>query len=61
LLRLKLGVSRSAFERHFEPRADHLRFFTARTLRALLEAGGFEQIAIRRSGAVLLASARTPR
>jgi SAM-dependent methyltransferase len=61
MLRLRLGVSRAAFERHFEPRADHLRFFTAGTLRSLLEAVGFEQIAIRRAGAVLLASARTPR
>jgi len=61
MLRLALGVSRAAFERHFEPRADHLRFFTAGTLRSLLEAGGFERIAVRRAGAVLLASARTPR
>jgi SAM-dependent methyltransferase len=60
-LRLALGVSRRAFERHFEPRSDHLRFFTDRTLWALLEACGFEQIVIRRSSGVLLASALAPR
>ncbi len=60
-LRLRLGVSRRAFERHFEPRSDHLRFFTAGTLEALLAAGGFEQIRIRRQRGVLLASAVAPR
>ncbi len=60
-LRLALGLSRRAFERHFEPRSDHLRFFTGRTLRALLEACGFEQIVIGRSSGVLLASALAPR
>jgi 2-polyprenyl-3-methyl-5-hydroxy-6-metoxy-1,4-benzoquinol methylase len=59
-LRLRLGVSRRAFERHFEPRSDHLRFFTAATLRGLLEAGGFEAVAVRRAGGVLLATARAP-
>jgi SAM-dependent methyltransferase len=60
-LRLALGLSRRAFERHFEPRADHLRFFTDATLKGLLEACGFEQIAIRRHSGVLLATARAPR
>jgi SAM-dependent methyltransferase len=59
-LRLTLGLSRRAFERHFEPRADHLRFFTARTMAALLGACGFEQIEIRRRSGVLLATARVP-
>ena len=59
-LRLRLGADRRAFERHFEPRADHLRFFTRRTLAALLDAGGFEPVAIRaRAGSLLVrASAR---
>ncbi len=61
LLRARLGVSRRAFERHFEPRSDHVRFFTARTLRSLLAATGFEEIRIAARGGVLLASARAPR
>jgi SAM-dependent methyltransferase len=57
-LRLRLGLDRSAFERHFEPRADHLRFFTRRTLAELLDAGGFEEIATRARRGTLLVSAR---
>ena len=60
-LRLRLGLSRRAFERHFEPRSDHVRFFTARTLEALLAAAGFDEIRIRRERGVLLASALAPR
>jgi SAM-dependent methyltransferase len=45
--RLGLGLSARAFERHFEPRSDHVRFFTSATLRALLEVCGYEQIDIR--------------
>lgn len=60
MLRLRLGISRSAFEAHFEPRSDHLRFFTARTLESLLTAVGFEQIQVRHQSGVLLASACTP-
>jgi SAM-dependent methyltransferase len=59
-LRLVLGLRRGAFEAHFEPRSDHLRFFTARTLETLLAAAGFEAIRIRRRSGVLLASARAP-
>ena len=59
--RLWLGVSRRAFEEHFEPRSDHVRFFTRRTLAGLLCAGGFEQIEIRRAQGVLLATARAAR
>ncbi len=59
--RLWLGVSRRAFEEHFEPRSDHVRFFTRRTLAGLLGAGGFEQIEIRRAQGVLLATARAAR
>ena len=57
-LRLWLGLDRRAFERHFEPRADHLRFFTRRTLAELLDAGGFEEVAIRARRGALLVSAR---
>jgi 2-polyprenyl-6-hydroxyphenyl methylase/3-demethylubiquinone-9 3-methyltransferase len=34
-------------ERRLDPRADHLRFFTARTLREVLGAAGFAQIDVR--------------
>jgi SAM-dependent methyltransferase len=56
-LRLALGIDRRAFERHFEPRADHLRFFTRRTLAELLDAGGFATREIRARGAALHVSA----
>jgi 2-polyprenyl-3-methyl-5-hydroxy-6-metoxy-1,4-benzoquinol methylase len=39
-----------ATDAHFDPRADHLRFFSARTLRAVLEDAGFNEIDIRRVG-----------
>jgi 2-polyprenyl-3-methyl-5-hydroxy-6-metoxy-1,4-benzoquinol methylase len=35
---------------HFDPRADHLRFFSARTLRAVLADAGFVAIDVRRAG-----------
>jgi 2-polyprenyl-3-methyl-5-hydroxy-6-metoxy-1,4-benzoquinol methylase len=52
LTRLGLALSRRRFERHFDPRADHLRFFTRGTLVALLEDFGFEQIDAREAGGV---------
>jgi len=61
--RLGLALSRRRFERHFDPRADHLRFYTRRTLVRLLEDFGFEQIEAREAGGMpgarrtLLASA----
>ena len=33
-------------ERRLDPRADHLRFFTAHTLRELLSGAGFEQVSV---------------
>jgi 2-polyprenyl-6-hydroxyphenyl methylase/3-demethylubiquinone-9 3-methyltransferase len=63
LTRLGLALSRRRFERHFDPRADHLRFYTPRTLTRLLEDFGFEQVEMREAGGVpgarraLLASA----
>jgi ubiquinone/menaquinone biosynthesis C-methylase UbiE len=35
-----------AFDEHFHPYADHLRFFTERTLRMVLEDAGFERVTI---------------
>jgi 2-polyprenyl-3-methyl-5-hydroxy-6-metoxy-1,4-benzoquinol methylase len=56
-----------AFAAHFDPRSDHLRFYTRRTLRELLEDFGFHDVAVRRAGGLpgarrqLLASARRSR
>ncbi len=54
---LGLALRRRAFERHFDPRADHVRFFTRRTLRVLLEAAGFTPVSIRGRRGSLLAVA----
>jgi 2-polyprenyl-3-methyl-5-hydroxy-6-metoxy-1,4-benzoquinol methylase len=64
---LRLALSARAFAKHFDPRSDHLRFYTARTLRGLLTDFGFEQIEVRAAvgppGArrLLFASARRAR
>jgi 2-polyprenyl-3-methyl-5-hydroxy-6-metoxy-1,4-benzoquinol methylase len=56
-----------AFATHFDPRADHLRFYTRRTLSELLEDFGFQDVAVRHVGGPpgarrqLLASARRSR
>jgi 2-polyprenyl-3-methyl-5-hydroxy-6-metoxy-1,4-benzoquinol methylase len=42
---------------HFDPRADHLRFFSARTLRAVLDDAGFASVDVRRAGRGLHARA----
>ena len=66
LLRLALALHARSFESHFDPRGDHLRFYTARSLTALLEDFGFREIQITPGGgplthATLLASARRGR
>jgi 2-polyprenyl-3-methyl-5-hydroxy-6-metoxy-1,4-benzoquinol methylase len=67
LLMLSLALSRRRFARHFDPLADHLRFYSAGTLRRLLQDFGFEQIELRHAGGiwgarrVLLARARRAR
>jgi 2-polyprenyl-3-methyl-5-hydroxy-6-metoxy-1,4-benzoquinol methylase len=57
-----------AFEAHFNPRADHLRFYRSRTLTDLLEDFGFHDVELRGAGGPpgarrrrLLASARRSR
>lgn len=45
-----LSLRASAFDAHFDPRADHLRFFTARTLAGLLRDGGFRDVEIAATG-----------
>jgi 2-polyprenyl-6-hydroxyphenyl methylase/3-demethylubiquinone-9 3-methyltransferase len=67
LAMLRLALSTPAFEEHFDPRGDHLRFYSRDTLTGLLADFGFEQIDVRlsgagpRSGGVLLATARRAR
>jgi len=59
---LALALSRRRFAEHFEPRGDHVRFFSPATLRELLDDLGFEVLelrpALRRS--TILAVARRP-
>jgi len=64
---LRLALSHRAFDAHFDPRSDHLRFYTARTLERLLEDFAFEDIHVRGAAGppgarrLLLASARRSR
>jgi ubiquinone/menaquinone biosynthesis C-methylase UbiE len=44
---LALALSKPAFARNFDPRADHLRFYSRETLARLVEDFGFERIAVR--------------
>jgi len=53
-----LALRPGALEAHFDPRADHLRFFTARSLSAVLREAGFAEVRVRATGgAPLLRSA----
>ncbi|HUA75322.1 MAG TPA: class I SAM-dependent methyltransferase [Solirubrobacteraceae bacterium] len=52
---LGLALSGRRFDAHFDPRADHLRFYSSRTLTRLLEEFGFERIELRRAGGPPLA------
>ena len=58
---LQMMLSRRAFAERLDPRSDHLRHYSAETLRGLLEEFGFEQIEISLlatgSGRVLLCRA----
>jgi ubiquinone/menaquinone biosynthesis C-methylase UbiE len=49
-----LALRRTGLDEHFDPRADHLRFFTARTLRSLLEDAGFAEVDVRAVGGLPL-------
>jgi ubiquinone/menaquinone biosynthesis C-methylase UbiE len=46
------------FERRFDPLSPHIRFFTRRSLRRLLEDHGFEPVELGRSSGTLFARAR---
>jgi 2-polyprenyl-6-hydroxyphenyl methylase/3-demethylubiquinone-9 3-methyltransferase len=56
-LRLRLALSARAFEAHFDPRVDHLRFYTGRSLTAVLRDHGFDDVRIERRGRRLYATA----
>lgn len=45
-----LALSRRAFAEHFDPLGDHLRFYSRRTLRTLLEGFRFEDVQVREAG-----------
>ncbi|HEV2814329.1 MAG TPA: class I SAM-dependent methyltransferase [Solirubrobacteraceae bacterium] len=53
----RFALRPSAVEEHFSPYADHLRFFTARTLIRVLEDAGFATVALTRAQGHLLACA----
>lgn len=67
LSRLWLALNARAFQARFDPRGDHLRFFTRAALADLLADFGFEDVTVRAAGGlpgarrVLLASARRKR
>jgi 2-polyprenyl-6-hydroxyphenyl methylase/3-demethylubiquinone-9 3-methyltransferase len=47
---LGLALSGARFDRHFDPRSDHVRFYSRRTLARLLADFGFERIELRAVG-----------
>jgi 2-polyprenyl-3-methyl-5-hydroxy-6-metoxy-1,4-benzoquinol methylase len=67
LWRLWAAFNLRTFEQHFDPRSDHLRFYTRRVLAALLVDFGFEEVTAFSAGGfpgarrVLLASGRRKR
>jgi 2-polyprenyl-3-methyl-5-hydroxy-6-metoxy-1,4-benzoquinol methylase len=52
---LALALSGTRFDRHFDPRSDHVRFYSRRTLARLLAGFGFEQVELRVAGGLPLA------
>jgi 2-polyprenyl-3-methyl-5-hydroxy-6-metoxy-1,4-benzoquinol methylase len=52
---LALALSGARFDRHFDPRADHLRFYSRRTLARLLADLGFREIEVQEAGGTPLA------
>ncbi|HTC60256.1 MAG TPA: class I SAM-dependent methyltransferase [Solirubrobacteraceae bacterium] len=67
LSRLWIGLSRAAFQTRFDPRTDHLRFYTRQLLAELLADFGFDDVVVKSAGGlplarrVLLASAQRKR
>lgn len=54
---LGLALSPRRFAEHFEPRSDHVRFFSPRTLRPLLDDLGFDIAELRVQGSTILVRA----
>src|ERR1700722_478531 len=46
LERVRLALSEQAFAEHFDPLSDHLRFYSAETLTALVDLYGFEGVSV---------------
>jgi 2-polyprenyl-3-methyl-5-hydroxy-6-metoxy-1,4-benzoquinol methylase len=46
----RLALSQRAYAAHFDPRGDHLRYYSRATLAALLDDFGFEAISVRSAG-----------
>jgi ubiquinone/menaquinone biosynthesis C-methylase UbiE len=57
---LALALSSRRFDAHFEPRSDHVRFFSRRTLAALLDDLGFDVAELRGRRGTILARAVRP-
>jgi SAM-dependent methyltransferase len=55
LTMLRLALSPRAFQRHFDPRSDHVRFFSPVTLGRLLDDLGFDVAELRVAGGRVLA------
>ena len=53
-----LRILMGGFEPPFDPLSPHLRFFTRRSLRALLDGGGFRVVSLERRAGTLLALAK---
>src|SRR5580693_5667582 len=47
---MRLALSRRAFANHFDPRGDHLRFYSRETLTSLVGEFGFSQIEVSGAG-----------
>jgi 2-polyprenyl-3-methyl-5-hydroxy-6-metoxy-1,4-benzoquinol methylase len=54
----RLGLSRQAFAAHFDPRGEHVRFYSRDTLTRLIGEFGFEAISVRSCGGPPLARRR---
>jgi 2-polyprenyl-3-methyl-5-hydroxy-6-metoxy-1,4-benzoquinol methylase len=53
LLALALAPARRALEAHFDPRGDHVRFYSRHSLAALLREFGFQEVDVRARGGVV--------
>ena len=54
----RVAIAAVAFDRHFDPQGEHVRFFTRRSLERILEEAGFAVERVRTRHATLVAVAR---